>query len=783
VSGVTNAYEGNFMGTFDGDGHTIELDVQYNKSSGTHAELGLFRGASGATFKNLTLTGTIKADSSNSGTTGTNHIGAFVGRAHGNLTFENCTNDVDITARGFSVGGFVGSTKLTVSTTNKYTFIGCVNSGNITTYSPVGEITYNTYDKEGLFENPSLRSSEFYGVGGFIGTVWNGTVNVTYSDVIANDNIAKNTGKTAPTENENGGEPSYSISGKFATTPVVVMESCRNTGSILGSYNVGGLIGFNGGSTEIMNCGNTGTVEAIGEGTPTEKLNRRSRSYIIVDVEVWQETILGQTISREYNYKRVYVRRYLNAGGLVGLSSSAGHVDMYTSYNAGTIHAWGNNAGGLIAADTEYTKVRSSNPTNIFYCYNTGEVITGADMYTVFYGANKEEAERYDQYVNLNDVDEMKEKGRFLIKRTGSNNKVLVDNMPNDKAQQEVDHYEMSLRHEDKLQYENSTREGGAFGVQVGGIIGATTNTDIKYCYNVGTITCRGLATYTHRGSGVGGWTTYTEYHSRAGGIVGYVDGGLVSVQNSYSVGDIRIEARHAVTSAYGLENWISQLKAFQQQRPMYVAGIVGHHNSVSDLSSKVTNCYSLMWQCHYLSEENKWERYHIEGYNPVGNLVEDWKTNKLKFVMGNLLPVKDEHSSSGNVVRDISYLTAITNADGIVTMPSKLDDNGNIVKDSKGNPIADEYKAAHPLFLNITAETTENGVTYKPGNSGFIEQDATIYSATKLNHDNAGGQSDVRTLRDSYDMIKKAGTSEGYGGWIFMPGCLPQLAMFALDT
>ena len=52
--------------------------------------------------------------------------------------------------------------------------------------------------------------------------------------------------------------------------------------------------------------------------------------------------------------------RILNAGGLVGLSSSAGHVDMYTSYNAGTVHAWGNNAGGLIGVvDGEMTVNRS----------------------------------------------------------------------------------------------------------------------------------------------------------------------------------------------------------------------------------------------------------------------------------------------------------------------------------------------------------------------------------------------------------------------------------------
>ena len=728
----TTAWQNNFMGTFDGDGHTIEMQFEYQSSEGSHAEFGLFRGPQSATFKNLTITGTIKAHSNSTGTTGTNHVGGFVGRAHGSLTFENCTNDVDIISRGFSVGGFIGSTKLTSGDPVSYTFIGCVNTGKIVTYFPVGEIDY---------DNRSNRDSEKYGVGGFIGTVWNGTLNITYNNPIEATEWLGPTGD---------GEPIYSISGAFSTAPKVTMESCRNAGDIYGSYNVGGLIGYNGGSTEIMNCGNTGKIIAVGEGSYSYNSSngsvsvtpsRESRTYIL--------TTSGNDL-------RVYIRRYLNAGGLVGLSTTAGHVDMYTSYNAGTVHAYGNTAGGLIGSDTEYTKTRqSSNTTKIFYCYNAGEVITGLDQYTVFLGSNKDYTDRYDDSDNLSDERLMK---------YYTNSAVMVDDADH-RNQGSLNHWEMTLRHETNVAG-GEKREGGSFGTTVGGIIGSTTNSDIAYCYNIGTITCRGLAIYTH-GSGYSG-ISYSEYHARAGGIVGLVDSGSVKVRNSYSVGDIKLEARHATTGTFGAESWsglgldFGVLKEFRQTRPMYVAGIVGHDNANKVVD--VSNCFSIKYQCHFLNEKNKYFRYHIEGYNDIvtgvvknadtgewygllelADNISTGKVKNAKIEIGMTLNSEDENSSSGQVVSSVAQLTAIMNAQGIVTMP-----------------VGESYTQADKTQLNTGATTTHY-----------------VSSATTLNPDYSGGQSDVRTVRDGMSAIKNGIV----GGWIFMPGCLPQLAPFALDT
>ena len=103
-----------------------------------------------------------------------------------------------------------------------------------------------------------------------------------------------------------------------------------------------------------MNCGNTGSVDAICEGSYTGNTEAQKKSRL-------SENSKGKDG---------------NAGGIIGLVGGSGYADVYTSYNAGEVHAWGNKAGGIMGADTEYTT--QSHTTKIYYCYNVGTVITGA---------------------------------------------------------------------------------------------------------------------------------------------------------------------------------------------------------------------------------------------------------------------------------------------------------------------------------------------------------------------------------------------------------------------
>ena len=385
----------NFQGTFDGDGYTITININ-GASAASRNELGLFPQAGNATFKNLTIKGTW----TNLG----NDCGAFVGHARGWLTFENCISDVDMSGNGHSHGGILGSTS--AQTKYDYTFIACVNLGDITSYE---------------------SGSQAYGVGGIIGNVWNG-----YRD---------------------SGNDSYSST--FGSQPIIRLDSCRNAGNIMASYNVGGIIGRTGGATEIINCGNTGNIEALCEGTPSAPLATNS-------------------ISKDGS-----------AGGIIGLVGGSGYADVYASYNTGTVHAWGNKAGGIMGSDTEYTT--QSHVTKVYYCYNTGTVSTGGKKFAVFNWAG---VEIFGVMI-----------GDPSLSDNGTNTIVALGT-------------------------------GQWWGVNCGGILGTAVNSDIRYCYNAGDIVVRGA-------SGEAG-----TWHGRVGGIVGMVDGTTTYIRNSYNVGDIKVESR-----------------------------------------------------------------------------------------------------------------------------------------------------------------------------------------------------------------------------------------------
>ena len=403
----------NFQGTFDGDGYTITINID-GASAASRNELGLFPQAGNATFKNLTIKGTW----TNLG----NDCGAFVGHARGWLTFENCISDVDMSGNGHSHGGILGSTSAQAK--YDYTFIACVNLGNITSYE---------------------SGSEAYGVGGIIGNVWNG-----YRD---------------------SGNDSYSST--FGSQPIIRLDSCRNAGNIMASYNVGGIIGRTGGATEIINCGNTGNIEALCEGTPSAPLATNS-------------------ISKDGS-----------AGGIIGLVGGSGYADVYASYNHGNVHAWGNKAGGIMGSDTEYTT--QSHVTKVYYCYNTGTVSTGGKKFAVFNWAGVEIFG-----VMIGDPS-LSDNGTNTIVALGTgqwwgvNCGGILGTAVNSDIRYCYNAGDIVVR--------GVSGEAGTWHGRVGGIIGMVdgTTTYIRNCYNVGDIKLES------RGSG-------NDRPKYAGGIVGYFD-------------------------------------------------------------------------------------------------------------------------------------------------------------------------------------------------------------------------------------------------------------------
>lgn len=93
--------EGNFRGIFDGNGHTLNMNV--NEGGADISPYALFKYAHGCTIKNLHVTGKIK---------GGDHVAALVGSAgevNGKWTdIFNCRVSASIEGSGWMAGGFIG---------------------------------------------------------------------------------------------------------------------------------------------------------------------------------------------------------------------------------------------------------------------------------------------------------------------------------------------------------------------------------------------------------------------------------------------------------------------------------------------------------------------------------------------------------------------------------------------------------------------------------------------------------------------------------------------------
>lgn len=279
-----------FKGTFDGNGNTI--DIQY--TSGGYHRISVFPNAANATFKNLTINGTIAAgtNTSNSGY----DIAAFVGKPFGAITFTNCTAAVDI--QGLRViAGFSGYS----SSTSPITLIGCVNKGDITSFEG------SKWNKS-TGQNLGYPDDYQYGTGGLIA---------------------------------------------YATNDITI-DSCLNTGNVVGQTKVGGLVGRVTAFTTIKNSANTGNITG-------EEVN----PYISND----DKKQAGNAWSR--------------VGGLVGEASKTATLKMYACYNTGAIRGKSNVAGGLVGilgtipSNEKPHSTEANNTSTIAYCYNTGEVTIG----------------------------------------------------------------------------------------------------------------------------------------------------------------------------------------------------------------------------------------------------------------------------------------------------------------------------------------------------------------------------------------------------------------------
>lgn len=125
---VTEPYANDFSGTFDGNGHTVTLNI-----TDSTADVGLFKTLSGgAVVKNVITAGSISSKG--------NNVGGIAGTADGNVTIENCKNTASIKG-GKGAGGILGYSE---PGSGFVTISSCANMGSVSgTRKQVGGIAGN----------------------------------------------------------------------------------------------------------------------------------------------------------------------------------------------------------------------------------------------------------------------------------------------------------------------------------------------------------------------------------------------------------------------------------------------------------------------------------------------------------------------------------------------------------------------------------------------------------------------------------------------------------------
>lgn len=195
---VTAPYANEFTGTFDGNGHTVTLNI----TSGS-ANTGLFKKlVGGATVKNVTTAGTVSGGAS---------TGAIAGNADGKVSIFNCKNTATVTGTGKGVGGILG---YSYPASGYATIESCANTGAI-----VAEGKQQTGGIAGNLEGAHVirncyNTGSVTATSGFAGIVGRGTKGVTVENCYSTGAIA--TGGFALVGVATNTSPAVSVKNSYA---------------------------------------------------------------------------------------------------------------------------------------------------------------------------------------------------------------------------------------------------------------------------------------------------------------------------------------------------------------------------------------------------------------------------------------------------------------------------------------------------------------------------------------------------------------------------------------
>jgi len=262
-----------FKGTFDGKGYTITgLNIPTNDNE----YVGLIGILDGGTVKNVKFAsvsvtgkndvGTAVGRIINGGTvsgvqvlggtvSGAKRVGGVVGSIKANGTVSDCTNAAGVTANDRNAGGIVGSAYYTETGKQMY-ITNCVNNGAVTASGGVcgGIASLSAANVSGNTNTAAVKGTE---VGGIVGEQksYGSVTNNTNSGAVMNTggNAAYGAGGIIGWLRYHG----RSEANAYPVSEIISVTGNKNSGSVTGGNDAGGIVGTVYNSAVIMNNQNT----------------------------------------------------------------------------------------------------------------------------------------------------------------------------------------------------------------------------------------------------------------------------------------------------------------------------------------------------------------------------------------------------------------------------------------------------------------------------------------------------------------------------------------------
>ena len=426
--GTFDAADFYFKGSFDGDGHTLTLNIDGSETDASY--LGLFgEVGSGASIKNLTVAGTVKSSAKSSSVagvvgcinggadgvtvsnvnnkavvTGGNAVGGIVGYCDGKIDFTNCSNTGKITGEGYYIGGIAGE----AYNGTAINFVECNNNAEVSgQYDVAGIVGYNTQSKitkcvndgaiTGTAACDGMRKMNAQSSGFLFGTFdvsWASGQNSSQAAMLRGvGGIAGYSNQGAITECVNNGTVTgvSKVGGIAGCCYNASSAKCVNNGAVSASaYMAGGILGYYytcHGSNGDKNMGTVTAPAAVGGLIGLVNAFPYSSSSATSTLQNFENTanITATGVIKNF-VDGVGYANVSGAGGVIGIETSNGgtyksgsstlasygKVNLTNSKNSGTVTGPGAAVGGIVGlSDAVYYCKEATNITN---CSNTGNV-------------------------------------------------------------------------------------------------------------------------------------------------------------------------------------------------------------------------------------------------------------------------------------------------------------------------------------------------------------------------------------------------------------------------